>query len=151
MLTSSKKTPKPKPSSLLNQCKCQMVSEVIGLWLTFTEEKSCTASALPASHHLFQPSSRTIHPATELIQENMTVPESIQFSWHLHLNPPLMGSLICLPDLKQLRCRHVLSCYLHHEVQEKGSWHTEAALTHNSNAAKPIYHRSGTCEACAFI
>lgn len=35
---SSKQT--NKPSSLLNQCKCQMVSEAIGLWFTFTEKKA---------------------------------------------------------------------------------------------------------------
>lgn len=82
-------------------------------------KKSCTASALPASHHLFQPSSRATHPANKLTEENMTVPESTQFSWHLHLNPRFMRSLICLLELKQLRRRHAPSCYLPCKAQEE--------------------------------
>lgn len=108
-------------------------------------EKSCTASALPASYHLLQPSSRATHPANKLTEENMTVPESIQFSRHLHLNPHFMGSLICLPELKQLRCRHVPSCYLPSEAQEERE-HSEAARTHSSNIAKGNWHCSGTPE-----
>lgn len=106
-------------------------------------EKSCTASALPASYHLLQPSSRATHPASKLTEENMTAPEQIQFSRPLHLNPHFMGSFICLPELKQLRCRHVPSRYLPSKAQEERE-HSEAAWTHSSNIAKVICHCSGT-------
>lgn len=104
-------------------------------------EKSCTASVLPASYHLLQPSSRATHPANKLTEENMTVPESIQFSRHLHLNPRFMGSLICLPEPKQLGCRHAPSCSLPSEAQEPRE-HSEA--THSNNIAEVISHSSGT-------
>lgn len=106
-------------------------------------EKSCTASALPASYHLFQPSSRATHPANKLTEENMTLSESIQFSRHLPLNPRFMGSLIRLPELKKLRCRHVPSCHLPSKTQEEKE-HPEA--THSCNVAEVISHLSGTCD-----
>lgn len=52
-----------------------------------------------------------------------------------------MESLICLPELKRLRCRHVPSCYLPREAQEERE-HWEA--TYSSNIAEVVSHHSGT-------
>lgn len=101
-----------------NQCKRQIVSEATGLWLTFTEKRAA----------LLQPFR---HPTicSNLLPEPLTLQLTWQkktwlclmrfgsvgiFTW----NSPFTGSLICLPELKQLRCRRVPSCYLRSEVQE---------------------------------
>jgi len=81
----------------------------------------------------------------------MIVPETIQFSRNLHLSPPFRGSLICLPERKQLQCRHFDPCYLWSEVQVGRQLADQGSVNSQQQRGQACLLSLWNSEACASI